>query len=70
MSGYTVTHSGGSSGTTTCTASPCTITGLTNGKDYTFTVVAVNGVGQSPPSAPSNTVRPDTLPRRSPACAW
>ena len=63
VSGYTVTHSGGSSGTTRCTASPCTITGLTNGKDYTFTVVAVNGVGQSPPSAPSNTVRPDTLPR-------
>jgi hypothetical protein len=63
VSGYTVTHSGGSSGTTTCTASPCTITGLTNGKDYTFTVVAVNGVGQSPPSAASNTVRPDTLPR-------
>ncbi len=63
VSGYTVTHSGGSSGTTRCTASPCTITGLTNGKDYTFTIVAENGVGQSPPSAPSNTVRPDTLPR-------
>ena len=63
VSGYTVTHTGGSSGTTTCTASPCTITGLTNGEDYTFTVIAVNGVGQSPPSAPSNTVRPDTLPR-------
>ncbi len=63
ISGYTVTHGGGSSGTTRCTASPCTITGLTNGEDYTFTIVAENGVGQSPPSAPSNTVRPDTLPR-------
>jgi hypothetical protein len=64
VSGYTVTHRGGSSGTTRCTASPCTITGLTNGKDYTFTVVAENGVGRSPASAPSNTVRPDTLPRQ------
>ena len=64
VSGYTVTHTGGSSGTTRCTASPCTITGLTNGLDYTFTVVAENGVGESAPSAPSNTVRPDTLPRQ------
>ena len=67
MSGYTVTAA--APGHQKCTASPCTITGLTNGKDYTFTVVAENGV-RSPPSAPSNTVRPDTLPRRSPVCGW
>ena len=64
VSGYTVRHSGGSSGTTECTASPCTVTGLTNGKDYTFVVVARNGIGEGTPSAPSNTVRPDTLPRQ------
>ena len=64
VSAYTVTHTGGTTGSTRCTASPCTITALTNGKDYTFTVVAENGVGRSAPSAPSNTVRPDTLPRQ------
>ena len=64
VAGYTIRHTGGSSGSTECTASPCTITGLTNGKDYTFTVTARNGVGDGTPSAPSNTVRPDTLPRQ------
>ncbi len=62
IAGYDVTWSGGSSGTLRCTATPCTITGLTNGKDYTFVVTAQNGVGAGDPSRPSNTVRPDTLP--------
>lgn len=35
-----------------------TITGLTNGTDYTFIVKAINGAGMSEGSAPSNTVRP------------
>ncbi len=64
VAAYTIRHTGGSTGSTECTASPCTITGLTNGKDYTFTVTARNGVGDGTPSAPSNTVRPDTLPRQ------
>ncbi|WP_308279545.1 Ig-like domain-containing protein [Phycicoccus mangrovi] len=63
ITSYVVRWTGGSSGSTTCTASPCTVQGLTNGKDYTFTVAAVNGVGEGDPSAPSAAVRPDTLPR-------
>ncbi len=35
-----------------------TITGLTAGSSYTFTVAAVNAIGQSPESSPSNAVVP------------
>jgi predicted phage tail protein len=35
-----------------------TISGLSAGSSYTFTVIAVNSVGQSPQSAPSNAVTP------------
>lgn len=46
-----------------CTSSPCTLTGLTNGKDYSFTVRSQNAVGWSDESPKSNTVRPDTKPK-------
>ncbi len=60
---YRVAWAGGSSGEKQCTASPCTVTGLTNGKDYTFRVWAANAVGESEaPGGPSLPVRPDTLP--------
>ncbi|PKW25599.1 Ig-like domain-containing protein [Phycicoccus duodecadis] len=64
VSSYVVRWTGGSSGQMSCSASPCTVTGLTNGKDYRFTVAAVNGVGEGPASEPSAAVRPDTLPRQ------
>lgn len=44
--------------TATGGSSPITVTGLTNGVTYTFTVVAVNGIGNSSPSVSSNTVTP------------
>ncbi len=46
-----------------CASAPCTVTGLTNGKDYTFTVRSQNAVGWSDESPRSNTVRPDTKPK-------
>ncbi|WP_409345211.1 Ig-like domain-containing protein [Paenibacillus sp. MBLB4367] len=39
-------------------ASPITLTGLTNGTSYTFTVKAINGAGRSTASAQSNAVIP------------
>ncbi len=47
---------GGVSGS--CAASPCSVTGLTNGTAYTFTVSATNEAGEGPASAPSNAVTP------------
>ncbi len=39
-------------------ATSTTVPGLTAGSSYTFTVIAVNGIGQSPESAQSNAVVP------------
>ena len=41
-----------------------TVTGLTNGTAYTFTVAAINSVGTGPASAASNSVTP-TDPRHT-----
>ncbi|WP_424769431.1 S-layer homology domain-containing protein [Paenibacillus sp. sgz302251] len=60
ITGYEVTASPGGK-VMAGTASPITITGLTNGMSYTFTVKAINGVGSSASSAPSN----DVMPRSS-----
>ncbi|WP_353951837.1 fibronectin type III domain-containing protein [Knoellia sp. S7-12] len=59
---YTAKWTGGSTGSLECSASPCTIDGLTNGKDYFFTITATNVVGEGDPSAQSNAARPDTKP--------
>jgi predicted RNA-binding protein with TRAM domain len=56
---YTVTSNPGSK-TATGTGSPITVTGLTNGKAYTFTVKATNAKGTGPASAQSNSVIPST----------
>ncbi len=45
-----------------CTSSPGTVTGLTNGTSYTFTVTATNSVGTSAASSASNSVTPYTVP--------
>jgi hypothetical protein len=39
-------------------ATSASVSGLTNGVGYTFTVTATNGIGTGPPSAPSNQVTP------------
>ena len=63
IQGYEVTAIGPGGGTTSCPAAPCTIKGLTNGQDYSFTVRSKNPVGWSDQSPRSNTVRPDTKPK-------
>lgn len=45
--------------TVTGPGSPLTVAGLSNTKNYTFTVTATNSAGTGPPSAPSAPVKPN-----------
>lgn len=55
---YVATSSPGGANCTSSGAPECSITGLTNGQEYTFTVVALNVVGAGPASSPSPVARP------------
>ncbi|MGX2966317.1 MULTISPECIES: Ig-like domain-containing protein [Shewanella] len=57
ISSYTVTSSPGGL-TASGAGSPLTVSGLSNGTDYSFTVSASNTAGTGPASSPSNTVTP------------
>lgn len=66
ITAYVVTPYVGSTAQTATTfnstATTQTVTGLTNGTIYTFTVAAINGVGTGPASAQSASVTPATVP--------
>jgi hypothetical protein len=60
ITGYAATSTPGSL-VGTSASSPITVTGLTNGTAYTFTVHATNSAGNSAESAASNSVTPRVL---------
>lgn len=55
ITNYTATSSGGQTCSTTG-ALTCTMSGLTSGDSYTFTVTAANAIGTGPASSPSSAI--------------
>ena len=82
ITGYTVTATpGGASCTTGAAGTSCTVTGLTPGQSYTFSVTASNGVGAgaaatilatvaTPPSAPRDVVAVQVPGTGSVSVSW
>jgi hypothetical protein len=62
ITSYTVVASGGAGSCTTSGATTCTVTGLTNGSSYTFTVAASNGIAPPATSSPSSSTTISGLP--------
>ena len=59
ISSYVVTAApGGQTATVAANLTTATVTGLSNGTSYQFTVAATNGSGTGPPSSPSASVTP------------
>jgi hypothetical protein len=61
ITGYTVTSNPGGFTCTTTGAVSCTVSGLTGGTSYVFTVTATNSAGTSAASSASNAVMPSTI---------
>jgi len=57
ITGYTATSNAGQTCSSTTTTT-CSVTGLTNGTPYTFTVTATNTIGTSDPSSASASATP------------